>query len=70
MDERTGVMMSASLMIIVATLGTDEDVKQAARGYAGLIELHEKYGRQAVEFADILTAITKEDFFKRIRGVL
>jgi len=67
MDDRTGVMMSAALMIIAATQGTDDDVKQAARGYDGLVSLYGKYGRQAVEFVEIVKAITNGDQFKSIR---
>ena len=49
MDDKTGVMMSAALMLIAATQGTDDDVKEAARGHDGLVFLAGKYGQQASE---------------------
>jgi len=54
MDDRTGVMMSAALMLIAATQGTDEDVKQAARGQEGLAYLAGKYGDHAVETVEAI----------------
>ena len=57
MDDRTGVMMSAALMLIAATQGTDEDVKQAARGHDGLAYLAGKYGQQAAETVEVIKRI-------------
>lgn len=57
MDDRTGVMMSAALMLIAATQGTDEDVKQAARGRDGLAYLAGKYGPQAADTVEVIKRI-------------
>lgn len=59
MDDRTGVMMSAALMLIAATQGTDEDVKQAARGHDGLVYLAGKYGPKAVELVETFDCIVE-----------
>ena len=56
-DDRTGVMMSAALMLIAATQGTDGDVKQASRGYDGLAYLAGKYGQQAAETVEVIKRI-------------
>ena len=58
MDDRTGVMMTAALMLIAATQGTDEDVKQAARGdHAGIAYLAGKYGSQAADTVETIKRI-------------
>ena len=57
MDDRTGVMMSAALMLIAATQGTDEDVKQAASGHDGLAYLAGKYGQQAADTVEVIKRI-------------
>lgn len=57
MDERTGVLLSAVLMLIAALRGTDADVKQAASGHIGLAYLAGKYGDEMDQVTEAIKRI-------------
>lgn len=53
LDDRTGVMMSAALMMIAAMQGNDEDVRAAKKGDpTSLAYLAGRYGAQACQMVD------------------
>lgn len=58
MDDRTGILMTASLLVLAAIEGSDADVKLAASGdQASMAYLAGKWGNKAVAMMEAMKRI-------------